>query len=172
MPQQSMKQTAIFAINLNYALDKIGQPSRGRLGFIQSSLSRPLSLVAIRKWLNGESLPKEDLQTELAQIVDVSVSTLFNENIARNIIKNNLANESLNLLNTPVSRPENERLSDQELGVEKKQFDIVVGTPDQVSERITSLLADGWELCGGLSVASDAEGAIYQVAQSVLKIEG
>lgn len=76
-----MKQTDTFAKRLNKACDNANIPVRGRSGFIQSRLSDKVSLVAIRKWLVGESMPDTKRLGELALIVNSTVEELLGKDV-------------------------------------------------------------------------------------------
>ncbi|MES1384146.1 hypothetical protein ABUU23_20365, partial [Vibrio cholerae] len=65
----------------NKACDNANIPVRGRSGFIQSRLSDKVSLVAIRKWLVGESMPDTKRLGELALIVNSSVEELLGKEV-------------------------------------------------------------------------------------------
>ncbi len=67
-----------FANRLNKACDEQGIPVRGRAGYIRSHLPYDLSVVAIRKWLNGDSIPDTKRLADIAAIVGSTVEELLN----------------------------------------------------------------------------------------------
>ncbi|HDY8008057.1 TPA: LexA family protein [Vibrio vulnificus] len=76
-----MKYKDNFAARLNKACDATGIPVRGRAGYIQERLSEKVSLVAIRKWLVGESIPDTKRIGELAGIVNSTVEILLGKSL-------------------------------------------------------------------------------------------
>ena len=66
-----------FSDRLNKACDKAGIPVRGRAGYIQERLSTKVSLVGVRKWLVGESIPDTKRLPEIALIVGSTVEELL-----------------------------------------------------------------------------------------------
>lgn len=73
-------RTAKFAKILNSACDKHGIPVRGRAGYIRSKLPYDLSVVAIRKWLNGDAIPDTKRLADIANIVGSSIEELLGMN--------------------------------------------------------------------------------------------
>ena len=66
-----------FALRLNKALNDIGWPNRGRVPKLKKFLRDDISLVAIRKWLVGDSMPEMKRMGELSQITGKSVQWLL-----------------------------------------------------------------------------------------------
>lgn len=66
----------LFSKRLNEALTKVGAPSRGRAKYIQERLPYEISLVAIRKWLNGDAIPNTKKLSEIAAIAGTTVEKL------------------------------------------------------------------------------------------------
>jgi SOS-response transcriptional repressor LexA len=66
-----------FALRLNQAFNDIGWPMRGRVPKIKSYLRDDISLVAIRKWLVGDSMPEMKRMGELSQITGKTVQWLL-----------------------------------------------------------------------------------------------
>jgi len=66
-----------FSERLNKACDNAGFPVRGRAKEIQDRLEDKVSVVAIRKWLNGEAIPDTKRMRNLATIVSTSVDHLI-----------------------------------------------------------------------------------------------
>ncbi len=77
MNYSDMDNLKSFSDRLNKACDKAGIPVRGRAGYIQERLSTKVSLVGVRKWLVGESIPDTKRLPEIAQIVDSTVEELL-----------------------------------------------------------------------------------------------
>ncbi|MGF1679670.1 LexA family protein [Photobacterium minamisatsumaniensis] len=70
-------EAELFATRLNLACDKVGFPFRGRAKEIQDKLEDKVSVVAIRKWLNGEAIPDTKRMRNLAEIVQTTVDHLI-----------------------------------------------------------------------------------------------
>ncbi|EJK2113533.1 Cro/Cl family transcriptional regulator [Vibrio navarrensis] len=81
MNRDNMRVKDNFADRLNKACDAADIPVRGRAGYIQDRLSEKVSLVAIRKWLVGESIPDTKRIGELAEIVNTTVEVLLGKNV-------------------------------------------------------------------------------------------
>ncbi|UTV26414.1 helix-turn-helix domain-containing protein [Photobacterium atrarenae] len=70
-------ESQLFSERLNKACDQAGFPVRGRAKEIQEKLEEKVSVVAIRKWLNGEAIPDTKRMRNLAKIVGTSVDHLI-----------------------------------------------------------------------------------------------
>ncbi|ENB2050586.1 Cro/Cl family transcriptional regulator [Vibrio fluvialis] len=66
-----------FSDRLNKACDKANIPLRGRARYLQERLSDKISLVGVRKWLVGESIPDTKRLPEIADIVNSTVEELL-----------------------------------------------------------------------------------------------
>ena len=73
----SVNNLKSFSDRLNKACDAVGIPVRGRAGYIQNRLSSKVSLVGVRKWLVGESIPDTKRLPEIANIVGSTVEELL-----------------------------------------------------------------------------------------------
>lgn len=73
----NMDKEKSFSDRLNRACDDAGIPVRGRAGYIQERLTKKVSLVGVRKWLIGESIPDTKRLPEIAEIVHSSVEQLL-----------------------------------------------------------------------------------------------
>ncbi|MBU2897710.1 S24 family peptidase [Vibrio hepatarius] len=92
---------AKFADNLNKSCETHGIPERGRAAYIQEHLSRKVSLVAIRKWLSGESIPDKNRVEELASIAGTTKEYLYS------LPSNSLTEQQVLQEPTPQHRTEN-----------------------------------------------------------------
>ncbi|MFM2477396.1 LexA family protein [Celerinatantimonas sp. MCCC 1A17872] len=87
-----------FAERLNKALNALNVPKRGRAKYIQENLPMDISVVAIRKWLNGESIPDTKKLSAVAGIAGTSVESLLGmKGLSNNDADNELANATLYL---------------------------------------------------------------------------
>ncbi len=66
-----------FAKRFNLALDELGWPVRGRAAKLKKILRDEISLVAIRKWLVGDSIPEMKRLGEISKITGKTVQWLL-----------------------------------------------------------------------------------------------
>lgn len=66
-----------FSANLNFFLDKMNAPKRGRSIFIKERLPIDVSEVAIRKWLSGRGMPDSKKIGYLCEMVGASIDELY-----------------------------------------------------------------------------------------------
>lgn len=77
-----MDRAQAFADRLNKALTAVGAPIRGRATYIQERLPYNVSVVAIRKWLNGDNIPNTKKLRDIAMIAETTIEHLIGENSA------------------------------------------------------------------------------------------
>ncbi|HIF9513887.1 TPA: LexA family protein [Photobacterium damselae] len=69
-----------FADRLNSICDRNGIPVRGRAGYLQERLPFTISLVGVRKWLVGESIPDTKKLSDIATLLGSTVEELISGN--------------------------------------------------------------------------------------------
>ncbi|PSU90894.1 Cro/Cl family transcriptional regulator [Photobacterium kishitanii] len=69
-----------FADRLNSICDRNGIPVRGRAGYLKERLPFTISLVGVRKWLIGESIPDTKKLADIAILLDSTVEELISGN--------------------------------------------------------------------------------------------
>ncbi|HGE6138844.1 TPA: S24 family peptidase [Vibrio cholerae] len=79
-----------FAERLNAACAAAGIPVRGRAAYLQANLPQKLSLVGIRRWLTGESVPDREKIINLAELLNVPQEELFSP--AHYEVRENISN--------------------------------------------------------------------------------
>ncbi|MCC4862138.1 S24 family peptidase [Vibrio splendidus] len=75
-----MDRQQLFTDRLNKACDLAGIPKRGRATYLQSRLPFKISLVGVRKWLVGESIPNTKKLADIAGLLGTTVESLLDSN--------------------------------------------------------------------------------------------
>ncbi|NOH85511.1 Cro/Cl family transcriptional regulator [Vibrio sp. 03-59-1] len=72
-----MDRQLLFTDRLNKACDLAGIPIRGRATYLQKHLPFDISLVGVRKWLVGESIPNTKKLSDIASLLGTTVESLL-----------------------------------------------------------------------------------------------